>query len=85
MNKYIEEVLNGENANRIFFRSKEKGWSNFSFEIIGKESTYRSVFSEDPFFHAFLDDYSLRPSCYECPCKGIFRESDITLADYWGG
>lgn len=26
----------------------------------------------------------LRPSCYDCKFKTLKRESDITLADFWG-
>ncbi|MGL5568833.1 MAG: Coenzyme F420 hydrogenase/dehydrogenase, beta subunit C-terminal domain [Cetobacterium sp.] len=26
----------------------------------------------------------LRPSCYRCSFKGLDRERDITLADFWG-
>jgi len=33
---------------------------------------------------AFLKDIFLRPSCYDCAFKTLHRESDITLADYWG-
>ena len=33
---------------------------------------------------AFLKDVCLRPSCYACKFKTLHRESDITLADFWG-
>ena len=33
---------------------------------------------------AFLKNLSLRPSCYNCHSKSLERESDITLADFWG-
>ena len=33
---------------------------------------------------AFLNDLCLRPSCYQCHSKSLERESDITLADFWG-
>ena len=32
----------------------------------------------------YLSDMYLRPSCYNCQFKGIVRESDITLGDFWG-
>ena len=32
----------------------------------------------------FVRDFYLRPSCYECKYKTLHRESDITLADFWG-
>ncbi len=33
---------------------------------------------------AFLKDVCLRPSCYACEFKGKHRQSDLTLADFWG-
>ena len=32
----------------------------------------------------FLKDLCLRPSCYDCHSKSLHRNSDITLADFWG-
>jgi hypothetical protein len=32
----------------------------------------------------FLKNLYLRPSCYDCKFKTINRQSDITLADFWG-
>ena len=32
----------------------------------------------------FLNNLCLRPSCYNCHFKSVKRQSDITLADYWG-
>ena len=39
---------------------------------------------KDIYMQAFLHDLSLRPSCYDCKSKGTKRNSDITLADFWG-
>ena len=33
---------------------------------------------------AFLTNVSLRHSCYNCKSKTLSRNSDITLADFWG-
>jgi hypothetical protein len=32
----------------------------------------------------FLNNLYLRESCYECGFKGVERESDFTIADFWG-
>ena len=32
----------------------------------------------------FLQNICLRPSCYSCRFKTISRNSDFTLADFWG-
>ncbi len=67
------------------FRDKSTGWKSYSLSVSftdGKKSA--KTFSEDLFMRAFLNDLDLRPSCYCCPSKGIQRQSDITLADFWG-
>src|SRR5690606_29256323 len=38
----------------------------------------------DLYMRAFLRNVCLRPSCYDCMFKSLNRQSDITLADFWG-
>jgi hypothetical protein len=45
---------------------------------------YRQTHDKDLYMRAFLKNVCLRPSCYDCKFKGLHRESDITLADFWG-
>ena len=33
---------------------------------------------------AFISNLSIRPSCAECKFRGIDRDSDFTLGDFWG-
>lgn len=49
-----------------------------------KDIEYRVFHREDFYMQAFLNNLSLRPSCYECHSKTKSRNSDITLADFWG-
>ncbi|OUQ47372.1 Coenzyme F420 hydrogenase/dehydrogenase, beta subunit C-terminal domain [Lachnoclostridium sp. An118] len=77
--KYKSEVRS------ISFRDKSTGWKNYSVKILftnGKSYLKRA--SDDLYMRSFLSKLYLRPSCYECPCKGEKRESDITLGDFWG-
>lgn len=39
---------------------------------------------QDDYMWLFLQDCTLRPSCFRCPAKGGRSGSDITLGDYWG-
>lgn len=39
---------------------------------------------DNPYMQAFLGGLICRPSCHQCPFKGLSRPSDITLADFWG-
>ena len=82
--KYREEKA-GSSTERIAFRRKDEGWKRFSVSFTFKNDTeYRQNFREDLFMKAFLKDICLRPSCYDCKFKTIHRESDLTLADFWG-
>lgn len=74
-----------DSENAPSFRSKVSGWINFSMSINFKNGTnYTKANGNDPFMRSFLTDLTLRPSCYRCVSKGISRNSDITLADFWG-
>ena len=86
---YLDEVVNEiRNIRSIGFRSKEKGWKNFSFNLRYNQSertiSMLSSHLDNPFMKAFLHDIILRPSCYECKAKECSSKSDITLADFWG-
>jgi coenzyme F420-reducing hydrogenase beta subunit len=72
-------------ALRISFRRKDDGWKRFSVSFLFKNNTeYRETLDKDLYMRAFLKDVCLRPSCYACQFKTIHRQSDITLADFWG-
>ncbi|MBR1659553.1 MAG: Coenzyme F420 hydrogenase/dehydrogenase, beta subunit C-terminal domain, partial [Oscillospiraceae bacterium] len=67
------------------FRRKDKSWDLFSVAMgFSDQTEYVCEFRKDPYFVAFLQNLSLRPSCYHCASKGRRKNSDITLADFWG-
>lgn len=69
----------------VNFRSKVSGWKKYSVEILLQNGkTMREGVADNLYMKAFLRNLSLRPSCYNCPFKGLERVSDITLADFWG-
>jgi len=85
--KYIEyrEQKAGSSVKRIAFRLKNEGWKRYSVSFVFMNDTeYRKSFREDLYMKAFLKDICLRPSCYNCRFKTLNRQSDITLADFWG-
>ena len=84
--KYIDyqEKKYKQNIKSVSFRNKDHGWSLFRMKLSFDKKTYSKDFSEDPFMKAFLKNMCLRDSCYNCSFKKRYRESDITLADYWG-
>ena len=82
--KYRERVA-GAKIHNVFFRNKKMGWKAYSVHFEFKNHTeYDQTPSKDLFMQSFLADLCLRPSCYRCHSKSLQRESDITLADFWG-
>ena len=84
--KYLEyqKENNNENIRSISFRNKDNGWSLFRTKILFDNKIYSKSLSDDIFMKAFLRNTCLRSSCYNCSFKNDYRNSDITLADFWG-
>jgi coenzyme F420-reducing hydrogenase beta subunit len=81
---YREKMARAK-TKRIAFRRKDEGWKLFSVSFIFQNDTeYRQTFNNDPYMKAFLKNICLRSSCYVCGFKTLHRQSDITLADFWG-
>lgn len=85
--KYVEYRENkiGAKVCRVLFRHKQRGWKTYSvlFEFENGEQ-YTDIYYKDPYMKAFLKNFTLRSSCYQCSFKSKYRASDITLADFWG-
>lgn len=69
---------------KINFRDKRESYHNFHITIESRNSEYSSLEWEDPYMQAFLYNYSLRPSCYNCHARNGRASSDITMGDCWG-
>lgn len=85
--KYIlyRENIAKSKTRRISFRQKNEGWKKYSLSFkFQNDSEYCKSSDRDLYIKAFLINVCLRSSCYECRFKGINRQSDITLADFWG-
>lgn len=81
--KYYLQQFNIEKNAKILFRDKSTGWDSYSFTIKQKDK-FTQLSSDNDFMKVFLKDLCLRPSCYDCHSKSLHRNSDITLADFWG-
>ena len=73
----------------VNMRSKTTGWLSYSamYEYIAEKDGAPvcdgSVFGDDWYMKAFLQNASLRKSCFSCPVKRSCG-SDVTLGDFWG-
>ena len=88
MHKYVEmfEEREGKQVVAIKQKSKELGWRSQTTKFIFEDgSVAYNPYSESPLMQFFVEKkVSVRPSCYECRCKGVSRVTDLTLADCWG-
>lgn len=84
--KYLDfqKENNKESIQGISFRNKDNGWSLFNTKIIFDTKIYSSEHGKDLYMKSFLKNTCLRDSCYSCKFKNKYRNSDITLADFWG-
>lgn len=81
---YREEKAKSK-LNNVNLRYKKYGWQEYIVLFEFKNGkVYESTRFEDHYMRTFRTHCSLRPSCYRCEFKGIKRNSDITLADFWG-
>lgn len=88
--KYISDIEEryGSKVVDAVFRTKENGWRCGLLLLLLLLSDGRRIelkYKKNDYYHAFLKNYFLRESCYQCqfkhPKKGCY--SDITLADFW--
>lgn len=90
-NDYIN-FLNETKNIRIYnykFRDKKKGWGlyycYYYYDL--KKEKYSYVCEpafKSSYYQMFLDSYTYRENCYNCPYANDRRVGDITIGDYWG-
>lgn len=83
----------------ISFRDKELGWKKFSFVLLPSQglgrsekntvsSSYRPIIKQkhyhNVYMQSFLNNLTLRQSCFDCPARRGKSGSDILLGDFWG-
>lgn len=69
----------------VNFRNKEKSWKRLYFEAkFDNGKRYFTFCGYDRYMSMFLNNISLRPSCYDCRFTTVNRQGDITLGDFWG-
>lgn len=87
-------LKDGAHIESVNFRDKREGWKKFGFALSlveackGEEnSVLHSIyqpFVQNEYMHAFLRNWSLRPSCYSCEAKSGKSQADLTIGDFWG-
>lgn len=95
---YCQNTNNTLSIEKISFRDKQTGWKRYNFvvkfapnETINEATSscytaneLRSDASNNLYMMGFLNNFYLRPSCYDCHFRCGKSGSDIKLADFWG-
>lgn len=84
--KYLKNIEKRHDmkVNRVNFRCKEKSWRSFSIKMNDKKKKMLRISKDvDSYMQMFLQNYSLRPSCYHCGAVKL-KMSDMSIADFWG-
>ena len=83
--KYVKALSEkyGMAIKDIRFRGKDKSWRRYDFVVNGAERSIVTPHQKDPYMLLFLQDMTLRPSCYRCPFRQGGSGSDLTMADLW--
>ena len=85
-NDYLRHINpNNEEIQSINMRDKSRSWSKYSYRIdTEKAPLYDDYAANSEYLRMYINGFSVRPSCFNCPVKGGRSQSDITLADAWG-
>lgn len=82
---FLGEVFEeGVKIEKMNFRNKELGINHSRLSFLCQNSETRFIdYAESEYTKSFLNNLSLRQSCYNCQFKSFNRYSDITLGDFW--
>ena len=82
---YLKDYFSKEKILNVNFRDKTGGWLTRPCVTISTASQqYTECQMENPFFKGFSLRVFNRRCCYNCIYRHYHRNSDITLADFWG-
>ncbi len=81
---YKREISGKETVKNIDFRNKKRCWEEFMFSYDTEKKSISQMYNRNPYMVAFLKNYILMESCFNCAFKGENRKSDFTIGDFWG-
>lgn len=87
--KYIDDIEKKYRSKVVdaVFRTKENGWrcGLLLLLLLADGRKVKLKYKKNDYYQAFLKNYILRESCYNCQFKKDRKgcSSDITLADFW--
>lgn len=79
--KYKSEIFSFTHTSKIF------AWTPLISKTISfktKNGVKNIIVDHDSFLRLYMEGFFLKPICYACPFAKLPRDSDITLADFFG-
>lgn len=86
---YISCIEEKENRKVIDFKFRDKGcgWKLYGKMVLqdNQGNIEEKYFEpeESSYYQMFLNSYTYRENCYQCPYASENRQGDITIGDYW--
>lgn len=68
---------------QVNFRSKKRGWQNFSIDMKIDNKHYYKDFLVHPWSKFLGSSYSRRKSCLQCKYSQKNSKADISMGDFW--
>lgn len=83
---YLDTMSSKEKVVSVRFRDKTEDKKSGHYISLHYSTLpgYRVPTVKDPYMLAFVQNISLRKSCYSCNFKNFLSGSDITIGDFWG-
>ena len=79
----FEERKRGASVTAFRFRDKSQGWKLHGAMTLDNGSTVYFEPEESSYYQMFLNSYTYRENCYQCPYASDHRPGDVTIGDYW--
>ena len=84
--EYLQARFGDDHIKDIKLRYKKRGDKRdyFPLRFQTEKRIFFQRYEKNEFIKGFIANLYLNDSCYQCHFKGVNRESDITIGDFWG-
>lgn len=83
--RYLTETGGDNVVKEMSFRDKANGISDVYLNfVLSNGEMVKEKYSDSEYIKGFIQNLTVRSSCFHCRFKGLNRCSDITIGDYWG-
>lgn len=79
----FKERKRGAKITGFRFRDKSTGWKLHGTMTFENGDTIHFEPEESSYYQMFLNSYTYRENCYQCPYASEHRPGDITIGDFW--